>query len=58
MSKRPALGKGIGALISSATMEGRHKYFLCPVEEFVITSYSIHYTKLYDNSSTGQRKYL
>ena len=33
MSKRPALGKGIGALISSATMEGRHKYFLCPVEE-------------------------
>jgi len=33
MSKRPALGKGIGALISSATQEGRHKYFLCPVEE-------------------------
>lgn len=33
MSKRPALGKGIGALITSATMEGRHKYFLCPVEE-------------------------
>ncbi len=33
MTKRPALGKGIGALISSATQEGRHKYFLCPVEE-------------------------
>ena len=33
MAKRPALGKGIGALISSATQEGRHKYFLCPVEE-------------------------
>jgi len=33
MIKRPALGKGIGALISSATQEGRHKYFLCPVEE-------------------------
>ncbi|MDT8440189.1 MAG: ParB/RepB/Spo0J family partition protein [Desulfuromonadales bacterium] len=35
MTKRPALGKGIGALISSATQEGRHKYFLCPVEELV-----------------------
>ena len=33
MTKRSALGKGIGALISSATQEGRHKYFLCPVEE-------------------------
>ena len=33
MTKRTALGKGIGALISSATQEGRHKYFLCPVEE-------------------------
>ena len=33
MTKRPALGKGIGALISSATQEGRHKYFLCPIEE-------------------------
>lgn len=33
MAKRPALGKGIGALLSSATQEGRHKYFLCPVED-------------------------
>ena len=33
MTKRPALGKGIGALLSSATQEGRHKYFLCPIEE-------------------------
>jgi len=33
MSKRPALGKGIGALLSSAAQEGRHKYFLCPVED-------------------------
>jgi ParB family transcriptional regulator, chromosome partitioning protein len=41
MAKRPALGKGIGALISSANRpsaaardeaEGR-KYFLCPIEE-------------------------
>ena len=33
MVKRPALGKGIGALLSSAEQEARHKYFLCPVEE-------------------------
>ena len=33
MAKRPALGKGIGALINSATQEGGRKYFLCPVEE-------------------------
>lgn len=33
MSKRPALGKGIGALISSAAQEGGKKYFSCPIEE-------------------------
>lgn len=33
MTKRPALGKGIGALLSSATQEGGRKYFLCPIEE-------------------------
>jgi len=33
MSKRPALGKGIGALISSAVQEGGKKYFSCPIEE-------------------------
>lgn len=33
MSKRPALGKGIGALISSAAQEGGRKYFSCPVED-------------------------
>ncbi|MEE4255014.1 MAG: ParB/RepB/Spo0J family partition protein [Desulfuromusa sp.] len=31
--KRPALGKGIGALLSSAAQEGGKKYFSCPVEE-------------------------
>ena len=31
--KRPALGKGIGALLSSAAQEGGKKYFLCPIEE-------------------------
>jgi ParB family chromosome partitioning protein len=33
MVKRPALGKGIGALLTSATQEGGRKYFLCPIEE-------------------------
>lgn len=33
MAKRPALGKGIGALLNSATQEGGKKYFLCPIEE-------------------------
>lgn len=33
MAKRPALGKGIGALLNSATQEGNRKYFLCPIEE-------------------------
>lgn len=33
MAKRPALGKGIGALLDSATQEGNRKYFLCPIEE-------------------------
>ncbi len=32
-SKRPALGKGIGALLSSAAQEGGKKYFSCPIEE-------------------------
>ncbi len=33
MVKRPALGKGIGALLTSAAQDGRHKYFVCPIEE-------------------------
>jgi len=33
MAKRPALGKGIGALLTSASQEGGRKYFLCPIEE-------------------------
>ncbi len=33
MGKRPALGKGIGALLNSANEDGRRKYFLCPIEE-------------------------
>jgi ParB family chromosome partitioning protein len=33
MAKRPALGKGIGALLESATSERNHKFFQCPIEE-------------------------
>lgn len=33
MAKRPALGKGIGALLNSAAQEGGRKYFLCPIED-------------------------
>ncbi|MBE0502037.1 MAG: ParB/RepB/Spo0J family partition protein [Desulfuromonadales bacterium] len=33
MAKRPALGKGIGALLDSATPERNHKFFQCPIEE-------------------------
>jgi len=33
MVKRPALGKGIGALLTSASEDGGRKYFMCPIEE-------------------------
>lgn len=33
MAKRPALGKGIGALLDTAAQEGGKKYFQCPIEE-------------------------
>lgn len=33
MAKRPALGKGIGALLTSASDDHGSKYFLCPIEE-------------------------
>jgi len=33
MAKRPALGRGIGALLDSAAREGGRKYFHCPIEE-------------------------
>lgn len=31
--KRPALGKGMGALLNSAAQEGGKKYFSCPIED-------------------------
>jgi len=33
MAKRPALGKGIGALLDSANGDASHRFFFCPVEE-------------------------
>jgi len=33
MAKRPALGKGLGALLNSAVQEGGRKFFYCPIEE-------------------------
>lgn len=33
MAKRPALGKGMGALLNTAAQEGGKKYFQCPIEE-------------------------
>ncbi|MEA3464402.1 MAG: ParB/RepB/Spo0J family partition protein [Thermodesulfobacteriota bacterium] len=33
MSKRPALGKGMGALLSAATPDSDGKYFVCAIEE-------------------------
>jgi len=33
MAKRPALGKGMGALLSAATPDNGGKYFICAIEE-------------------------
>ena len=33
MAKRPALGKGMGALLSAATPDNAGKYFVCAIEE-------------------------
>lgn len=33
MAKHQALGKGIGALLTSASQDGNRKYFLCPIED-------------------------
>jgi len=47
MAKRPALGKGIGALLNSATQEGSRKYFLCPIES--LKPHSNQPRKSFDN---------
>jgi ParB family chromosome partitioning protein len=33
MAKRPALGKGIGALLDPSIKEESHRFFFCPIEE-------------------------
>jgi len=33
MAKRPALGKGMGALLSAATPDSKGRFFLCAIEE-------------------------
>ena len=50
--KRPALGKGIGALLSSAAQEGGRKYFFCPVEE--LKPHSRQPRKIFDNSKMAE----
>ena len=40
MAKRPALGKGMGALLSAATPSSNGKYFLCGIEDLKTTSQS------------------
>lgn len=52
MSKRPALGKGIGALISSAAQEGGRKYFSCPLEE--LKPYSRQPRKNFDDKKMAE----
>lgn len=52
MAKRPALGKGIGALISSAAQEGGKKYFSCPIEE--LTPHSNQPRKNFDDKKMAE----
>lgn len=52
MAKRPALGKGIGALISSAAQEGGKKYFSCPVED--LKPYSNQPRKVFDDKKMAE----
>lgn len=50
--KRPALGKGIGALLSSAAQEGGKKYFVCPVEE--LKPHSQQPRKVFDDEKMAE----
>ncbi len=52
MVKRPALGKGIGALLSSAAQEGGKKYFSCPIEE--LKPHSQQPRKTFDDSKMAE----
>ena len=50
--KRPALGKGIGALLTSAAQEGGKKYFVCPVEE--LRPHSQQPRKVFDDEKMAE----
>jgi len=50
--KRPALGKGIGALLSSAAQEGGKKYFSCPIEE--LKPHARQPRKTFDNTKMSE----
>lgn len=50
--KRPALGKGMGALLSSAAQEGGKKYFVCPVEE--LKPHSQQPRKVFNDEKMGE----
>lgn len=50
--KRPALGKGIGALLTSAAQEGGKKYFVCPVEE--LKPHSQQPRKVFDDDKMAE----
>ncbi|MCF6266401.1 MAG: ParB/RepB/Spo0J family partition protein [Desulfuromusa sp.] len=50
--KRPALGRGIGALLNSAAQEGGKKYFSCPIED--LKPHSRQPRKTFDNSKMAE----
>lgn len=50
--KRPALGRGIGALLNSAAQEGGKKYFSCPIEE--LKPHSRQPRKTFDDSKMAE----
>lgn len=52
MAKRPALGKGIGALLNTAAQEGGKKYFQCPIEE--LRPHSNQPRKAFDDSKLAE----
>ena len=51
-AKRTALGKGIGALLSSAAQGGGKKYFSCPIEE--LSPHSQQPRKTFDDGKMAE----
>ncbi|OQY18087.1 MAG: chromosome partitioning protein ParB [Desulfobacteraceae bacterium 4572_35.1] len=52
MAKRPALGKGMGALISAANSDGDSKYFLCAIDE--LKPYANQPRKVFDDEKMAE----